>query len=733
MKIFVQYFLIPALIAGSAKAQCQLADDCNKCLNIAKPLGDRCTWFEDIASCVEGGPCFSNGGCGATTCANPEPTCPGKDKGQCDNSPSNPHKCGDGYKCLYDNTCFVKDAGFDIDADCCQAPDASACPSSYEPVFCGGGDKICPYSNMCLADLAGYSKNQCSPEPGTTCPTDVLICPGGEMLNRDPDNGCEFARCPCDTINDCRDCLDEKCAWSPELNGGNGGCAKNCNKVPADASCFWHKYGHDADTCPANEIVWEQAAPTLVSREEDNHDNPNFGLGDNVDGDYFGSNNQLDATGSRFLVSAKKSSFGAKEGGMVKVYNVDDGYGGGPRQIGQTLYGNTDGDEVQGVLSLSGNRLAMFTPKRDDNAGRVWIFELQMGRWVNIGKIVRPKDSEERFGDTVAISKDGGTIVVGSTFANNKKGKVTVFRYVGGKAWNRIGDPIQGNFVDGKFGWNIDIASDASTTTFVVGEKSDDAGDNSGRPGETRVYRWEGFPSPRWRMVGDSIQGQNPGDSFGRSVAISADGKTIVSGARFFGNKDKGGAFVSQYPSDLTATTSWIGQGGVVGDSSDDHFYHVAMNKAGDRIAIGSGSGLGYVKVFDYGPSISGAGAWTQIGDTLRGKALGENFGSEVSLSHDGETLLVGSPSRDNPNQPGAVRLYKLAPKGTYPEYPHITWWEAPSIQSADPEDNGLGYSSMSDEDTRGGGATSPAATTKRQAMASFVISAFIGVAAALL
>lgn len=173
----------------------------------------------------------------------------------------------------------------------------------------------------------------------------------------------------------------------------------------------------------------------------------------------------------------------------------------------------------------------------------------------------------------------------------------------------------------------------------------------------------------------------------------------------------------------------WISQGGVVGDSADDNFYHVAINKAGDRIAVGSGLGKGYVKVFDYGPSISGSGAWTQIGETLRGRIAGENFGSEVSLSHDGETLLVGSPSRDNPNQPGSVRLYKLSPKGTHPRYPH----NSPSIQSAEPDDLRLGYASMSDEDdARGGGATSPAATTKKQAT-SFVISAFIGIAAPLL
>ena len=192
---------------------------------------------------------------------------------------------------------------------------------------------------------------------------------------------------------------------------------------------------------------------------------------------------------------------------MVRVYDVDTDDG-SMRQVGQTLYGNTDGDEVQGVMSLNGDRLAMFTPKRDDNAGRVWIFELQYGKWVNIGKIVRPKDSKERFGDTVAISKDGRMIAVGSTFANNKKGKVTTFRHNGGKDWSQMGNAIQGNFADGKFGWNIAIASDASDYTIAIGEKSDDAGDNSGRPGETRVYRWD-YSSRRWRMLGDPIQGQN--------------------------------------------------------------------------------------------------------------------------------------------------------------------------------------------------------------------------------
>ena len=73
----------------------------------------------------------------------------------------------------------------------------------------------------------------------------------------------------------------------------------------------------------------------------------------------------------------------------------------------------------------------------------------------------------------------------------------------------------------------------------------------------------------------------------------------------------------------------------------------------------------GYVKVYD-----RNGDSWAQIGGTLRGEISGENFGSNLSLSADGNHLLVGSPARDNPNIPGSVRYYELVPPGTY-GHPH--------------------------------------------------------------
>ena len=73
----------------------------------------------------------------------------------------------------------------------------------------------------------------------------------------------------------------------------------------------------------------------------------------------------------------------------------------------------------------------------------------------------------------------------------------------------------------------------------------------------------------------------------------------------------------------------------------------------------------GYVKIYD-----RKGDSWAQIGGTLRGEISGENFGSNLSLSPDGNRLVVGSPARDNPNIPGSVRYYELVPPGTY-DHPH--------------------------------------------------------------
>ncbi|MEC9222142.1 MAG: hypothetical protein VYD24_06515, partial [Bacteroidota bacterium] len=83
----------------------------------------------------------------------------------------------------------------------------------------------------------------------------------------------------------------------------------------------------------------------------------------------------------------------------------------------------------------------------------------------------------------------------------------------------------------------------------------------------------------------------------------------------------------------------------------------VALDNSGTRVAIGefeTNGGEGSVRVFDY----NGA-TWTQVGDTLRGSAVNRQFGFNVALSDDGNTLAVGIQRSDSiGTDVGAAAIY---------------------------------------------------------------------------
>ena len=83
----------------------------------------------------------------------------------------------------------------------------------------------------------------------------------------------------------------------------------------------------------------------------------------------------------------------------------------------------------------------------------------------------------------------------------------------------------------------------------------------------------------------------------------------------------------------------------------------VALDNSGTRVAVGefeTNGGEGSVRVLDY----NGA-TWTQVGDTLRGSAVNRQFGFNVALSDDGNTLAVGIQRSDSIGpDAGAAAIY---------------------------------------------------------------------------
>lgn len=106
-----------------------------------------------------------------------------------------------------------------------------------------------------------------------------------------------------------------------------------------------------------------------------------------------------------------------------------------------------------------------------------------------------------------------------------------------------------------------------------------------------RVFRWNA-DKVSWRQVGDAILGENPGDGFGRQVAINSNGKIFASGARYYdGRNGKDSGEVKAFEN--IGGGEWDDLGAdIEGDGPNDQFFNVAMNAAGTRVAVGGGSGV---------------------------------------------------------------------------------------------------------------------------------------------
>lgn len=162
------------------------------------------------------------------------------------------------------------------------------------------------------------------------------------------------------------------------------------------------------------------------------------------------------------------------------------------------------------------------------------------------------------------------------------------------------------------------------------------------------------FPSVSNSSV---LSGQGAiGQSYqGRSVSISADGNTAVVGG-FLDNNGEGGAWVF-----IRDNGVWTQQGGKLLGTGGTHpnvqqGSSTAISADGNTIAIGGvvdGIGIGAVWVFT-----RNAGVWSQQGNKLIGTgAVGPAIqGASVSLSADGNSLIVGGYADDSYN--GAAWIF---------------------------------------------------------------------------
>ncbi|BDS10696.1 T9SS type A sorting domain-containing protein [Aureispira anguillae] len=275
--------------------------------------------------------------------------------------------------------------------------------------------------------------------------------------------------------------------------------------------------------------------------------------------------------------------------------------------------------------------------------------------WNQKGVDIDGEAAGDNSGSSVSLSSDGNTLAIGAYLnAGNgtDAGHVRVHEW-NGTAWNQKGVDIDGEAANDWSGSSVSLSSDGNT--LAIGAYLNDG--NGSNAGHVRVYEWNGIT---WTPKGVDIDGEAANDRSGSSVSLNSDGNTLAIGAR--GNDGNGtdAGHVRVYEWNGTA---WIPKGvDIDGEAAGDFSgSSLSLSSNGNTLAIGAerndgnGSNAGHVHVYEWNGT-----TWTPKGVDIDGEAAYDNSGSSVSLSSDGNTLVIGAYLNDgNGTDAGHVRVYE--------------------------------------------------------------------------
>ena len=284
--------------------------------------------------------------------------------------------------------------------------------------------------------------------------------------------------------------------------------------------------------------------------------------------------------------------------------------------------------------------------------GAAWVFTRTGSTWSQQGeKLVGDCTSgcgcpngtgevgDAAFGQSVALSSDGNTALIGAGGDNSYIGAAWVFTR-SGSSWSQQGSKLTGPgtcpgdcFAGSSFGYSVALSSDGNTA--LIG------GPLEGPVKERRGYtRARARPGPSRASSGAAKRAREA--TFGASVALSSDGDTALIGGPQ-DNGSVGAAWVF-----TRSGAAWAQQGAKLtggGEVGEGNFGEAAaLSGDGNTALIGGPTDSGNVGaawVFTRSGSI-----WTQeIAKLTGGGEVGEGyFGDSVVLSSDGDTALIGGP-----------------------------------------------------------------------------------------
>ncbi|MCP3694462.1 MAG: hypothetical protein GY917_19830, partial [Planctomycetaceae bacterium] len=384
-------------------------------------------------------------------------------------------------------------------------------------------------------------------------------------------------------------------------------------------------------------------------------------LGPEIDGvaagDWSGNTTSLSADGRILAIGAPYNDNGGSNAGHTRVYeyvNGDNKW----QPLGSEIVGESGDQSGTSVsVSMDGRRVAIGAPlnngngETDSGTVRVYDYNSSDTTWIQRGHDVDGEASGDRAGTSVSLSADGNTLAIGAPFNNNDEGvnagHTRIHRYDSlSNTWKKIGQDLDGEAAGDESGTMVSLSDDGNTV--AIGAPKNKLGGFL-TPGHVRVYQYNA-DTDQWIQLGLDIDGEGSFDMSGAAISLSGDGSTVAIGAVLNNVANTAPAAGHTRAFRYTAG-AWkqLGDdidGEKAGDASGSS---VALTPNGNRIAIGAwgndganGENSGHVRVFDYRGSDN---SWIPVGTDIDGAALGDESGSSVAFSDDGNTISIGAIS----------------------------------------------------------------------------------------
>ena len=309
---------------------------------------------------------------------------------------------------------------------------------------------------------------------------------------------------------------------------------------------------------------------------------------------------------------------------------------------GYTGAGASQGASVS--ISADGNTAIVGGPGDNSNQGAVWVFTRSNSVWSQKGnKLVGAGNSGAAFqGNAVAISGDGNTICAAGYVDNSSQGAVWIYTLNAG-SWTQQGSKLVGTGNVGAANQGVSVALSADGNTALVGGYID-----NNHLGAAWVFSRSGTI---WAQQGNKLVGAGSSGSIvqqGFSVSLSADGNIAIVGGHY-DNNNQGSVWVYS-----RAGISWTQQGnklvGTGGTATALQGESVAVSADGNTLVVGgtgdnvnTGAAWAFTDALSPIVTTQPATAVTATGATLNGIVNDNGSITTVSIEYGTASNLAGS------------------------------------------------------------------------------------------